>query len=153
LQLIGCVILLGAGVQAGFVSNQARIYSLLPAAPSRANTIYMTLYFSGGALAAALGTYAWASEQWAGVCVVGVAMLVIALGIHLGSSGLTAFELVSSRINACSCNKALTGSIHYDWVPFTTDIHGSVGPARIARKYCAIFGATDSSRGLVSLPT
>jgi predicted MFS family arabinose efflux permease len=83
--LIGCVILLDAGVQAGCVSNQARIYSLLPAAPSRANTVYMTFFFAGGALGAALGAYGWEGVQWTGVCIVGLAMLVIAMGIHLGS--------------------------------------------------------------------
>jgi predicted MFS family arabinose efflux permease len=82
--LIGGVILLDAGVQAGQVSNQARIYGLMPSAPSRVNTIYMASFFGGGALGAALGAYGWDGMQWAGVCVVGIAMLVIALGIHLG---------------------------------------------------------------------
>jgi len=82
--LIGGVILLDAGIQAGQVSNQARIYGLVPAAPSRVNTIYMASFFGGGALGAALGAYGWDGMQWAGVCIVGVAMLVIALGIHLG---------------------------------------------------------------------
>ena len=53
LSFIGCVILLDAGVQAGAVSNQARIYAQWPSAPSRANTVYMTFYFAGGALGAA----------------------------------------------------------------------------------------------------
>jgi predicted MFS family arabinose efflux permease len=83
--LIGCVILLDAGVQAGLVSNQARIYSLLPTAPSRANTVYMAFFFAGGATGAALGAYGWEGMQWAGVCIVGIAMLVIALGLHLGA--------------------------------------------------------------------
>jgi predicted MFS family arabinose efflux permease len=82
--LIGGVILLDAGIQAGQVSNQARIYDLVPAAPSRVNTIYMASFFGGGALGAALGAYGWDGMQWAGVCVVGIAMLMIALGIHLG---------------------------------------------------------------------
>jgi predicted MFS family arabinose efflux permease len=82
--LIGGVILLDAGIQAGQVSNQARIYGLVPAAPSRVNTIYMASFFGGGALGAALGAYGWDGMQWTGVCIVGVAMLVIALGIHLG---------------------------------------------------------------------
>jgi predicted MFS family arabinose efflux permease len=82
--LIGCVILLDAGVQAGQVTNQTRIYALAPTAPSRVNTIYMASFFSGGALGAALGAYGWDGMQWAGVCIVGIAMLVIALGIHLG---------------------------------------------------------------------
>ena len=86
LPFIVCVILLDAGVQAGFVSSQARIYSLVPSAPSRANTVYMTLYFGGGAVGAASGAYGWDGLQWAGVCIVGIAMLVIAIGIHASSS-------------------------------------------------------------------
>jgi predicted MFS family arabinose efflux permease len=84
LALIGCVILLDAGIQAGQVSNQTRIYSLAPTAPSRVNTIYMSSFFGGGALGAALGAYGWDGMRWTGVCVVGITMLVIALGIHLG---------------------------------------------------------------------
>jgi predicted MFS family arabinose efflux permease len=82
--LIGCVILLDAGVQAGQVTNQTRIYALAPTAPSRVNTIYMASFFGGGALGAALGAYGWDGMQWTGVCIVGTVMLVIALGIHLG---------------------------------------------------------------------
>jgi predicted MFS family arabinose efflux permease len=82
--LIVGVILLDAGIQAGQVSNQTRIYSLLPEAPSRVNTIYMTSFFGGGALGAALGSYGWDGMQWAGVCMVSIAMLVVALGVHLG---------------------------------------------------------------------
>ncbi len=82
--LIVGVILLDAGIQAGQVSNQTRIYSLLPEAPSRVNTIYMTSFFGGGALGAALGTYGWDGMQWAGVCIVSIAMLVVALGVHFG---------------------------------------------------------------------
>jgi predicted MFS family arabinose efflux permease len=83
--LIGGVILLDASILAGQVSNQTRIYSLLPDAPSRANTIYMTSYFGGGAVGAAVGAYGWNSLQWDGVSVVGVSMLVFALIVHLSS--------------------------------------------------------------------
>jgi predicted MFS family arabinose efflux permease len=84
--LIVGVILLDAGIQAAQVSNQTRIYSLLPEAPSRANTIYMTSFFCGGAFGAALGAYGWEGMQWDGVCIVGIAMLVIALSVHLSGT-------------------------------------------------------------------
>jgi len=42
--LIVGVIFLDAGVQASQVSNQTKIYSLLPEAPSRVNTVYMTSF-------------------------------------------------------------------------------------------------------------
>ncbi len=85
--LIVGVIFLDAGVQASQVSNQTRIYSLLPGASSRVNTIYMTSFFGGGAFGAALGAYGWGSMQWNGVCIVGIAMLFVALSVHLCGSG------------------------------------------------------------------
>jgi predicted MFS family arabinose efflux permease len=81
--VIAGVVLLDAGVQTGQVSNESRIYDLLPGAPSRVNTIYMTAYFSGGALGAAAGAYGWNAMHWDGVCIVGIGLLVIALAIHL----------------------------------------------------------------------
>jgi predicted MFS family arabinose efflux permease len=85
--LIVGLIFLDAGVQASQVSNQTKICSLLPAAPSRVNTIYMTSFFGGGAFGAALGAYGWGSMQWNGVCIVGIAMLFVALSVHLCGSG------------------------------------------------------------------
>jgi predicted MFS family arabinose efflux permease len=84
--LIVGVMFLDAGVQASQVSNQTRIYSLLPEAPSRVNTVYMTSFFGGGALGASLGAYGWSSMQWNGVCIVGIGMLLVALSVHLCGS-------------------------------------------------------------------
>ena len=39
---------------------------------SRANTLYMTIRFAGGALGATLGNYAWSVWHWPGVCGVGL---------------------------------------------------------------------------------
>ena len=72
------VILLDLGAQSILVSNQARIYSLLPGAQSRLNTVYMVSYFAGGALGSMFGTYSWSCLQWKGVCLVGLSMLVVA---------------------------------------------------------------------------
>ncbi len=47
--LVAGVMVLDVGVQAGHISNQARIYKAFPAARSRANTVYMVSYFLGGA--------------------------------------------------------------------------------------------------------
>ncbi|MFM0342110.1 hypothetical protein [Paraburkholderia fungorum] len=39
---------------------------------SRANTLYMTIRFAGGATGATLGNYAWSVWHWSGVCGVGL---------------------------------------------------------------------------------
>jgi predicted MFS family arabinose efflux permease len=69
--LIAGVILLDIGVQAGHVSNQTRIYSLLPEARSRLNMVYMMCYFVAGAIGSYAGMLLWEHFGWAGVCVLG----------------------------------------------------------------------------------
>jgi predicted MFS family arabinose efflux permease len=73
------VILLDLGVQAAQVSNQARIYRLVPNAHSRVNTVYMVAYFIGGSLGSILGASAWGLWGWSGVCLCGALMLGLAL--------------------------------------------------------------------------
>ncbi len=80
--LITGVILMDLGVQAGHVSNQTRIYALLPEARSRLNTVYMFSYFVGGALGSWLGAYAWHRNGWPGVCAVSLLLLLVALVVH-----------------------------------------------------------------------
>ncbi|MCC5617641.1 MFS transporter [Nostoc sp. CHAB 5836] len=75
------VILLDLGAQSTLVSNQARIYSLLPEAQSRLNTVYMVSNFMGGSLGSILGIYGWSWLQWNGVCLVGLSMLAVSLAI------------------------------------------------------------------------
>jgi predicted MFS family arabinose efflux permease len=76
LGLAAGVVLLDVGVQTGHISNQTRIYNTFPKARSRANTVYMVSYFTGGALGSTLGNLGWNVAGWAGVCGVGVALLV-----------------------------------------------------------------------------
>ena len=73
------VILLDVGVQTGHISNQTRIYNTFPEARSRANTVYMVSYFTGGALGSTLGNLGWNLGGWAGVCAVGIVLLIPAL--------------------------------------------------------------------------
>lgn len=77
--LITGVILLDLGVQSAQISNQARVYSLVPEAKSRINTIYMVTYFIGGAIGSYLGMFAWSVIQWDGVCLVGSLMILFSL--------------------------------------------------------------------------
>jgi len=83
--IVGGVILLDLGVQGAQISNQTRIYSLVPEARSRLNTVFMVIYFLGGSLGSSLGSYAWNQWQWQGVCVTGGMMIVLGFivwGIH-----------------------------------------------------------------------
>jgi predicted MFS family arabinose efflux permease len=69
--LIVGVILLDIGVQAGHVSNQTRIYGLIPEARSRLNMVYMICYFTAGAIGSFTGSILWHRFAWAGVCALG----------------------------------------------------------------------------------
>lgn len=76
------VVVLDVGVQAAQISNQARIYSLRPEARSRVNTVYMVVYFIGGALGSSAGVGAWRAFGWMGVCVAGLMFTAVAGGVH-----------------------------------------------------------------------
>ncbi len=65
------VVLLDLGMQSAHVSNMARNLAVRSTAMSRANTLYMTIRFAGGAIGATLGNYAWSQWHWPGVCGVG----------------------------------------------------------------------------------
>lgn len=75
------VLLLDIGQQFGHVSNQTRIYGLVPEARSRLNMIYMTCSFTGGSLGSYFCTYFWNLAGWAGVCAFSITLLLGALGI------------------------------------------------------------------------
>lgn len=77
--LIVGVLLMDVGVQASHVANQARIYSLDPHARNRLNMFYMVCYFAGGAAGSLLGAYSWRVRGWAGVCVLCLAVMTLAL--------------------------------------------------------------------------
>ncbi len=76
--LIAGVIILDIGQQTMQISNQTRIFGLSKAARSRINTIYMIVFFFGGALGSALSTIAWSRWQWNGVCGWGLTGMTLA---------------------------------------------------------------------------
>ncbi|MDF2670540.1 MAG: major facilitator superfamily protein [Paenibacillus sp.] len=82
--LIAGVILLDLGVQGSQVANQTRIYSMLPEARSRINTVFMVSVFIGGAIGSTLGGYAWSEWGWSGVCFTGGGLAFVALLIWTG---------------------------------------------------------------------
>jgi predicted MFS family arabinose efflux permease len=75
------IILLDLAQQFGHVSNQTRIYGLVPEARSRLNMIYMTCSFSGGAAGSYLCTWFWNHAGWWGVCGFSLAVMAAALGV------------------------------------------------------------------------
>ena len=83
------VILLDVGVQATHISNQSLIFSLVPEARSRLNTVYMTAYFIGGSVGSLAGGLAWAHGGWPGVCLVGGAFVAVSLGVSRLPAGRT----------------------------------------------------------------
>ena len=77
-------------------SNQNIIFRLRPDAKSRINSIYMTLYFTGGASGSALGIYAWHHGGWAMTCLVGLCLV-------LGSAFFAVLDLLyHSKVQAIS---------------------------------------------------
>ena len=80
--LVGGVLVLDIGQQGLQVSNQTRIFSLIPEARSRINTVYMVVYFLGGAFGSAASAYGWSRWGWNGVCGFAMAMVAVAWWVH-----------------------------------------------------------------------
>jgi predicted MFS family arabinose efflux permease len=80
--LIAGVVLLDIGVQSGHVSNQTRIYGLLPEARSRLNMVYMVCYFTAGSAGSYAGSVLWQRFGWAGVCGLGCGLLMVGCVIY-----------------------------------------------------------------------
>jgi len=80
--LIAGVALLDLAAHVNHVSNQTRIYALMPEARSRLNTVYMVTFLCGGALGTVLAANAWSLWGWSGVCGVGATLFMTALLIY-----------------------------------------------------------------------
>ena len=76
------VIALDGGTQMMQVANQTRIFGLDPGARSRLNTLYMTMYFTGGALGSALSGLVWERYEWTGVCALAAGLMVCTGLVH-----------------------------------------------------------------------
>ena len=78
--LIAGVIVLDMGQQSMHIGNQTRIFGLVEGARSRLNTVYMIVFFVGGAVGSAASAAAWARWQWNGVCALALGFLALAAG-------------------------------------------------------------------------
>jgi predicted MFS family arabinose efflux permease len=81
--LVVGVVTLDVGAQMMQVSNQTRIFGLGAGVRSRLNTIYMTMYFAGGAAGSALAGWAWWRWGWNGVCALALTLIAAAGLRHL----------------------------------------------------------------------
>ncbi len=82
LGMIAGIILLDLGQQSVHVSNQARVYGLIPEARNRLNTVYMTVSFIGTALGSAVGLWIWKKAQWNGLCLAGGIAVALAFTVY-----------------------------------------------------------------------
>jgi predicted MFS family arabinose efflux permease len=62
------IILIDIGQQAIHVTNQTRIYALVPEARNRLNTIFMSVSFIGASCGSALGLWLWSLGGWSMFC-------------------------------------------------------------------------------------
>ncbi|MCO8098096.1 MFS transporter [Acinetobacter lwoffii] len=70
--------LINLGLAITHSCNQNVIFRLHPDAKSRVNSLYMTLYFIGGACGSALGVYAWHHGGWSMTCLAGLGLALCA---------------------------------------------------------------------------
>jgi predicted MFS family arabinose efflux permease len=89
------VIILDLAQQFGHVSNQTRIYGLVPEARSRLNMVYMTASFTGGALGSYFCTYFWHQTGWWGVCAFSIALMISALVIWWSTNPAVSMEALT----------------------------------------------------------
>ena len=71
------VLFVDFGLQCLHVTNQNIIFKQNPDARNRVNTIYMVIYFIGGALGTVTGAYAWQHYQWNGVATLGSVFILL----------------------------------------------------------------------------
>ncbi|MGX7668712.1 MFS transporter [Flavobacterium pedocola] len=80
--LIG-IVFIDVGLQSVHVSNQTRVYALLPEARNRMNTVYMSFSFLGTALGSAFGLWLWELGSWEAFSIGGALLSVTSLVVYL----------------------------------------------------------------------
>ncbi len=70
------IVFIDIGIQGVHISNQTRVYSLLPEARNRLNTVFMSFSFLGTAAGSAYGLLLWKIGEWHAVAI-GCAILAI----------------------------------------------------------------------------
>lgn len=76
------IILIDIGQQAIHVTNQTRIYAILPQARNRLNTVFMSISFVGASFGSALGLWLWDKGRWPLFCLGICTIIVINIMIY-----------------------------------------------------------------------
>lgn len=79
--LIATIILVDIGAQCHQLSNQSGCLAQVPEATNRANTIFMFHLFIGGSIGTLFAGFSWQAMGWSGVCLSGLALALVSLGI------------------------------------------------------------------------
>ncbi|WP_233509691.1 MFS transporter [Pedobacter chinensis] len=77
------IVLIDIGQQAIHVTNQTRIYTLIPEARNRLNTIFMSVSFIGASCGSALGLWLWDQGGWALFCYGMTGIIILNIFIYL----------------------------------------------------------------------
>lgn len=84
--IVGLIIgalFLDMGIQSVHITNQTIIFENNPPERNRINTVYMVVYFTGGALGTFIGGWVWQHYQWPGVAITGFLFGALTLTSHL----------------------------------------------------------------------
>lgn len=81
--LVAGIVVIDVGMQCIQLSNQAPLFDLDPAASNRINTIFMSIFFAGGALGTLLSGVAWVARGWIGVVGTGAALTLVATALAM----------------------------------------------------------------------
>mgnify|MGYP003607379736 FL=1 len=76
------IILIDIGIQGVHISNQTRVYSLLPEARNRMNTVFMSFSFLGTAAGSAFGLFLWELGGWHAVTLGCLGLSGLALSVY-----------------------------------------------------------------------
>ena len=93
------IILIDIGQQAIHVTNQTRIYAILPEARNRLNTVFMSVSFVGASFGSALGLWLWEQGKWPLFCWGCGAVIVLNICIYKFYSGK-----IKNKIDAGNSN-------------------------------------------------
>ncbi|AWG21719.1 MFS transporter [Flavobacterium faecale] len=76
------IVLIDIGLQSVHISNQTRVYSILPEARNRMNTVFMSFSFLGTAAGTAFGLFMWQLGGWQAVTLGGLFLSALAFTVY-----------------------------------------------------------------------